>query len=255
MGIDPGTALLLLGAAAVGGALNAVAGGGSFFTFPALVFAGIPAVPANATSTLALWPGSLASVAAYRNELGQEGRRLWGFGLASLLGGVAGAALLVHTPSSAFERLVPFLLLAATLLFTFGPGLTARLRVKQAAMPFWAAVLVQGVISVYGGYFGGGMGMMMLAAFALLGMGDLHRMNGLKALLAVVINGVALATFVAGGIIAWRHGLLMTVGAIVGGYGGAALARRVDPRGVRLFIITSGFVLSAVFFGRAFLPR
>ncbi len=252
MGVDLGTAAVLTLAAVVGGALNAVAGGGSFFTFPALVFAGVPAVPANATSALALWPGSLASVAAYRGELRQEGRRLWGFAAASLLGGVAGALLLVLTPSSAFERLVPFLLLVATALFAFGPGLSARMRAHRGELPFGAVVAAQGVISVYGGYFGGGMGMMMLAAFALLGMEDLHRMNGLKVLLSVVINGVALLTFVAAGIIQWRFGLLMTAGAMVGGYGGAALAKRVPPRALRLFIIGSGALLTAVFFARAF---
>lgn len=250
--MDVGTSALLIGAAVVGGALNAVAGGGSFFTFPALVFAGMPAVPANATSTLALWPGSLASAAAYRRELGGDRRQTTWFTIASLVGGVGGAFLLVKTPERAFQIILPFLLLLATLLFAFGPRLTAGLRAWSGGhgLPFWGAVAVQVVISVYGGYFGGGMGIMMLATFSLFGMDDIHRMNGLKSILAVAINGVALATFVAAGIIVWAPGLLMILGAVVGGYGGAAVARKLNPKWVRVFIITVGSFLTVWFFVR-----
>lgn len=255
--MEPAQAALLVVSAVIGGALNAVAGGGSFFTFPALVFVGIPVVPANATSALALWPGSVASAAAYRRDLLGERQRVVWFGLASLLGGVAGAVLLVRTPSSVFERIVPFLMLLATLLFAWGPRLTRRLRQLSGggggALALPGATFVQCIISVYGGYFGGGMGMMMLAAFALLGMDDIHRMNGLKSVLAVAINGVALVAFVVAGVIAWKHGLLMTAGAFAGGYGGAYLARRLPGPWVRAFITTTGLTLSAVFFGRAFL--
>lgn len=244
---------MLLGAAVLGGALNAVAGGGSFFTFPALVFTGIPAVPANATSALALWPGSIASVAAYRHELYLERGRLLPFAIASFVGGLLGAVVLVVTPPTVFERALPFLLLIATALFAYGPRILAALRGPGAAMlPLPMSVAVQFVISIYGGYFGGGMGMMMLAAFSLLGMQDIHRMNGLKTFLSVVINVVSLATFVAAGVIVWREGLLMTAGAIAGGYGGAAVAKRLSPLLVRGFIIATGAVLTVIFFYRSF---
>lgn len=253
--MDLAQATLLSVAAAVGGALNAVAGGGSFFTFPSLVFVGVAPIPANATSTLALWPGSVASAIAYRRDLATEKQHLRWFAAMSVLGGVAGALLLVFTPSDAFEKLVPFLLLIATVLFAVGPRLTARLRGGEGAqhpLSFRSAVVVQLVISIYGGYFGGGMGMMMLAAYALMGMEDIHKMNGLKTVLAVGINAAALVTFVLSGTIVWSHGLLMTAGAVVGGYGGVALAKKVRQQYVRAFIVLSGLALSVVFFQRAF---
>lgn len=249
---------LLIGAAALGGALNAVAGGGSFFTFPALIFVGVPPVPANATSALALLPGSVASAAAYRRDLGGERPRVLLFGLASFAGGTLGALLLVGTPPSAFDAALPLLMLTATVLFAAGPKLTAAVRSRRtasgaqsSARPTWMGGVIQFVISIYGGYFGGGMGMMMLAAFSLLGMEDLHRMNGLKAVLAVVLNAVALGTFAAAGVIEWREGLVMTGGAIAGGYGGAMIAKRLDPRWVRTFVTLSGTVMTVVFFLRA----
>lgn len=253
--VGVGEAALLVLAAAVGGALNAVAGGGSFFTFPALVFVGVMPIPANATSALALWPGSVASAFAYRHDLAPQKDRLIPFAIASVAGGAAGALLLVFTPSSAFEKLIPFLLLLATILFAAGPKITARVRRRvggEASLSLRGAVVVQLAISLYGGYFGGGMGMMMLAAFALMGMEDIHRMNGLKALLAVGINAAAIITFVLGGIVVWSHGLLMTAGAMAGGYAGAALARRIKQAYVRWFISVTGVGLSAVFFHRAF---
>jgi uncharacterized protein len=250
--MDVATGALLLGAAALGGALNSVAGGGSFFTFPALVFTGMNAVPANATSALALWPGTLASAAAYRRELrGNRRETLW-FAAASLLGGVAGAMLLVLTPERAFQSLVPFLLLLATTLFAVGPRLASSLRARAGSgdppFPLGGAVAVQVLIATYGGYFGGGMGFMMLAAFALCGMEDIHRMNGLRSLLATLINAVALVTFVVWGLIDWVPGLVMAVGASAGGYAGAAVARQLDPKGVRLFIIVVGALLTLWFF-------
>ena len=253
--VHPGEGVLLVAAAALGGALNAVAGGGSFFTFPALILAGTPSIPANATSTLALWPGSVASAVAYRNELSADRGRLWWFFGVSLLGGTAGALLLIFTPPSAFDQLIPLLLLVATVLFATGPRLTAALREKRGkdtALSFGAVLLIQFLIAIYGGYFGGGMGMMMLAAYSLLGMTDVHRMNGLKAVLAVAINLAALVTFVASGVIVWTQGVLMTAGAILGGYGGAALARRIAQKHVRAFIVVAGFALTAAFFVRAF---
>ena len=248
-----GEAMLLVGAGAIGGALNAVAGGGSFFTFPGLVLIGIPSVSANATSTLALWPAAVASLTAYRRELRASAKRLAVFGGISLVGGIVGAVILVRTPTAAFDRVVPFLMLVATTLFTFGPRITHRLGRADPARKegsLLAGALAQFVISIYGGYFGGGMGIMMLAAFALMGMQDIHRMNALKMLLTVGVNAAALATFVGSGIIVWSAGLVMVVGAVTGGYVGAAFARRLNQRWVRTFIIVSAYVLTVVFFVR-----
>jgi uncharacterized membrane protein YfcA len=247
--------LLLLFTAFIGGTLNSVAGGGSFFTFPALVFTGIPAIPANATSTVALWPGSVASVGAYREELRNQNRTLLILlSVTSLIGGVLGAILLLKTPSSVFQLLLPYLLLLATLLFTFSPTITARLHVRKLEQGsltpkslFWIS-FIQFVIAIYGGYFGGGIGIMMLATLAVLGMKNIHVMNAIKTVLASFINGVAVVTFIIAGAVFWPQALLMIVGAIIGGYAGAYYARKLDPRFVRIFVIVVGFVMTIVFF-------
>ena len=251
----PQTGLLLL-AAILGGTLNAVAGGGSFVTFPALIFTGVPAVNANATSTVALWPGTVASTAAYREEFGAQRRLLLPLGALSVAGGVVGALLLLRTPQATFTRLIPWLLLLATLLFTFGGALTARLRARLAASgrpsrPLLLAIaLIQLAVAVYGGYFGGGIGFVILAALALLGLQHIHTMNAIRTLLASCINGVAVLTFVLAGAVAWPQALVMTAGAIIGGYGGAHYARRLDPQLVRRFVIAVGCGMTLYFFLR-----
>jgi uncharacterized membrane protein YfcA len=242
-----GHAALLCAAAFAAGALNAVAGGGSFFTFPALVFSGVPPIEANATSSGALWPASRASAVGYRRELPAVREQLVWLGVPSIAGGIGGALLLVRTPQRTFTLLLPFLLLLATLVFTFGESLRKRLQ-RDRPVPLAAGAVIQAVISIYGGYFGGGMGMMMLATFALLGMTDIHRMNGLKSLLAVFLNGAALVTFMLANRVVWLDAGVMAVASIAGGYGGAALARRVDARWVRWFVIAIGFALTAWFF-------
>src|SRR5215510_9239845 len=214
---------LLFLAAAVGGALNAVAGGGSFLTLPALIVAGVSPVVANATSTLALWPASLSSTVAYRRELRSSRRWLAVLGTTSVLGGLAGALLLVRTSDDTFLRLLPWLMLVAAVTFTFGQKLRPAPRDDAALHPFehgaaWRPTLIgvvvaQLLIATYGGYFGGGIGIMMLATMALAGMTNIHEMNGLKSFLGVSINGLALATFILSGTISWRHGLAMAVGA------------------------------------------
>jgi len=238
-------ALLVL-AACGAGALNSVAGGGSFLSFPALVLTGVPALNANATSTVALWPGSVASTFGYRAELGSERERLAWFSAVSLAGGAAGALLLLWTPVRIFEGLVPFLLLAATLVFTFGDAVRSRLKLasRGAVTVTWAA------IAVYGGYFGGGMGLLMLAALTLLGMSDLHRMNALKSALGVLVNSVAVAVFAVAGAVHWPQAGLMVAGSIAGGYAGARIARRVPPKRVRPAVVVLGWALTAAFFYR-----
>jgi uncharacterized membrane protein YfcA len=242
--------LLLFGAALLAGALNAVAGGGSFITLPTLLYAGIAPVSANATSTFGVWPASIASAVAYRREIKPAGRRGVLLGAASLLGGGLGGLLLVRTSDTSFMRLLPWLMLLAAGTFTFGNQLSARIRREPIGGRSRWALLLQLAIATYGGYFGGGMGIMMLATFTAAGMTDIHEMNGLKSVLGVAINGVALVEFVAHGAIAWAPGLVMVAGGIIGGYAGAALARRLDRRHVRTFVIAIGWIMTTYFFVR-----
>jgi uncharacterized protein len=252
--------VLLFFAAAIGGGLNAVAGGGSFLTLPALIFAGVSPVVANATSTLALWPASISSTFAYRGDIKTSRRWLLILGVTSVAGGLAGAQLLVRTSDSSFLRLLPWLMLVAAMTFTFGSKLRPKRKTDDGSHRFerggaWhpsmlGIVAIQVVIAAYGGYFGGGMGIMMLASFALAGMSNIHEMNGLKALLGVSINGLALLTFVLSGAIQWKYGLTMAAGGILGGYSTAAFARRLEPRYVRLFVIVVGWAMTAYFFLR-----
>lgn len=244
--------LLLFFAAFLGGALNAVAGGGSFIVLPALLFAGVPAVAANATNTLALWPGSAASVWAYRREMPRSTRWLAALGGVSLAGGLLGGALLVRTSDAGFLRLLPWLMLLAALTFTCGGTISARVSKVGGVTPSWALALVpQFAVATYGGYFPGGMGIMTLAVLSAAGMTSLHEMNGVKAALAVIISGVAIAEFVARGVIVWTPGLVvMLAGAIGGGYTGATLARRVDERHVRVLVTAVAWAMTAYFLVR-----
>ena len=240
---------LLFVAAAIGGALNAVAGGGSFLTLPALIVAGVSPVTANATSTLALWPASVSSTFAYRGDIRTSRQWMAVLGITSLAGGLAGALLLVRTSDSSFLRLLPWLMLIAAATFTFGQKLRQAIAHKGHAGLLVVAV-VQFFIAAYGGYFGGGMGIMMLATMALAGMTNIHEMNGLKSFLGVSINGVALVIFIAGGAIQWKYGAAMAVGATLGGYLTAFFARKIDARYVRRFVIVVGWVMTVYFFAR-----
>jgi uncharacterized membrane protein YfcA len=253
----PPAILLLVLSATIAGALNAVAGGGSFLTFPSLVVAGVPPVGATATSTVALWPGSAASVGAYRRELARVDRALLAvLTVTSLAGGVLGAVLLLRTPEAAFAALVPYLLLGATGLFASSRWLTARLRRRAGGRALGqraglgGIALAQLVIAVYGGYFGGGIGILMLATLGLMGIESIHELNALKAILAACINGVAVGTFILAGAVAWPHALLMVAGSVAGGYGGASLARRIDPGWLRIGVVVVGCAMTAYFFVR-----
>jgi len=250
-------ASLLFIAAILGGTLNSVAGGGSFIGFPALIFTGVPPIEANATNTVALWPGSVASVRAYRKELAAQNRRLlFVLGITSLVGGVLGAILLLRTPQSTFVRLIPYLLLLATLLFTFSKPITTLLRkyIPRGDSLSWLTLLVvaffQLIIAIYGGYFGGGIGILMLATLGLMGMENINEMNAVKTLLQTCINGVAVITFIIAGAVEWPQAILMIVGAITGGYGGAYYARKIEQRWVRLFVVVVGFSMTLYFFIR-----
>ena len=246
-------ALLLFPAAIIAGAMNSVAGGGSFFTFPALLFTGVPAIPANATSTVAVWPGSLASTLAYRERLPWRARLLAPLLGVSLAGGLAGAGLLLHTPQKTFLRLIPFLFLAATLLFAFGRRIfpyTKTLEATHSRPPLLllgGVALLQFLTAVYGGFFGGGMGILMLAFLILLPLGDIHAMNAVKALLGTAINGIAIVAFILARIIYWPQGVLMLIGGVLGGYAGAHYAQKVNPARVRAFVIAVGLAMSFIF--------
>ncbi len=243
----------------VGGALNSVAGGGSFIVFPTLVLAGVTPVSANATTTVGLWPASTASAYAYRRELPKDRRLVVALSLASLVGGLAGALLLLGTSDATFARLVPFLIAAAAALFTFGPRLQKRLRAEAPAvtgplpMPrVITAALVQIVIATYGGYFGGGMGILMLATFSLVGLSDMHAMNGLKNVLGAILNGVALVLFLAAREVQFLPAAAVAIGGVVGGYGGASLARRVSAERVRTGVVVFAWSMAIYFAVRAY---
>ncbi|HYG91433.1 MAG TPA: sulfite exporter TauE/SafE family protein [Azospirillum sp.] len=240
--------LLMIVAAFAAGALNAVAGGGSFLTFPALVFAGVPPVAANATSTVAVCPGALASAYGYRNELGRLTEvNLPSFVGISLVGGLLGALLLLWTPDATFDTIVPWLLLFATALFAAGPKLAAWIRKRMHLGPV-GVLVVQFFIAVYGGYFGGGIGILMLATFGVFGLTDIHAMNGLKTLLSGCLNAIAVVAFVAGGAVHWNEAIIMLVACVAGGYAGARIARHIPPPYLRKFVILVGSAMTVYFF-------
>jgi len=240
----------------MGGAMNAVAGGGSFVAFPALLFTGVAPIPANATNTFSLWVGTTASGGAYRNRLKISRRVLIPLLIMSFLGGLAGALLLIKTPSHTFLRLIPWLMLAATLLFTFGRLLTGRISAgishDASNQALAGASVFELLVATYGGYFGGGIGIMNLAMFAAMGMTDIHEMNALKILLVTVINGVATLTFVVSGAVMWPQALVMTVGAACGGYSAAHYAQKLPPHLVRAIVIVIGVTMTTYFFVRAY---
>jgi uncharacterized membrane protein YfcA len=250
-------AAVLFFAAMIGGAINSVAGGGSFIAFPSLLMYN-PHFPieCNATNTVALWPGTLASIAAYRRELEANRQTMLTLGTASLLGGVLGALLLARTRNETFERLLPYLLLAATLLFTFGGRVTKILRARMHGVktPTWSGaggiVLLQFIIAIYGGFFGGGIGILMLATLALMGMEEIHTMNALKTVLGGMINGVAVVVFVVLRKVMWPQASIMIAGAVAGGYFGAYYAKKLPPSTVRAFVIAVGFSMTVYFFYR-----
>lgn len=247
---------LLFLAAVLAGVMNSVAGGGTFVTFPTLIFTGVPPIPANATSTIAVWPGSLASVGAYWKKLPRTAAILWPLMFVSVGGGLLGALVLLRTPQATFMHLVPYLFLVATLLFTFGKKLSGSLGgVLKSGRPLsplaiGGAMLVQFVIAIYGGFFGGGMGILMLALLAMIRMEDIHSMNAVKNLLAAAINGAAVVTFIIGGAVRWPQAIVMIAGSVLGGYGGAHLAQKLDPKLVRGFVIVVGFGMTAYFLWR-----
>ncbi len=226
------------------GAVNSIAGGGTLLSFPTLIWLGRDPIVANATNAIALWPGSLAAMLGFRRELASAHRPALWLTAPSIVGGALGAALLLHTPSKVFGALVPYLILFATALFAAQRPITRALGPRTlhgASRHSWLlAAGFQLLVATYGGYFGAGMGIVMLAALALLGLADIHEANALKNLFAVCINGIAAALFVAGSAIDWPDAALMATGAIAGGFFGAELGRRLGREFVHRAVVTIG---------------
>lgn len=247
--------IVIILSAFLAGMINAVAGGGTLLSFPALIWIGRDPVIANATSTVALWPGSFGGLLGFRRELRRSKRWAFWLGVPSILGGALGAYLLLRTPSKTFSAIVPYLILGATLLMAAQEQITRRLRLSSQERPsraWWAgALLFQFLVGVYGGYFGAGIGILMLAALGLLGMTDIHEMNGLKNLFALFINGIAAVYFIFAGAVIWMDVLLMAVASIAGGYFAAGVARRMGRRTVRRLVILIGVAMAVSLFFRS----
>ena len=243
---------MLIAAGFAAGAMNAMAGGGSFISFPALVFAGLPSVVANASSTVALFPGAVSSAWVYRRDFADVGGiPLWQLFVISVTGGLLGAILLLVTPISTFDAVVPWLLLFATLAFAFGRGLGARLR-QHVRIGSAVMLPIQFILGLYGGYFGGAVGIMMLATWTLLGTDSLSRLNPARILMTGATNAIAVLCFIVAGKVWWPETLAMLVGAIAGGYGGASLARWLPPAVSRAIILVVTVGMTLVFFWRRY---
>ncbi|HEV7238243.1 MAG TPA: sulfite exporter TauE/SafE family protein [Thermoanaerobaculia bacterium] len=241
--------IVIFFAGVAAGAINSIAGGGTLISFPALVWLGRDPIVANATNTVAMWPGSLAGAYGFRRELSTVRRWVLLLIVPSLLGGALGSWLLLRTPSSVFEKLVPFLILGATLLLAMQEVITRRLPPptadRQPPTRWIVFVLIfQLLVGIYGGYFGAGMGILMLAALGLIGLTDLHQMNGLKNILAVCINGIAAIYFVFAKAVAWNDVFVMMAGTILGGYLGARVARRLGRKFVRVAVVVIGLFMT-----------
>jgi uncharacterized membrane protein YfcA len=236
-------------AAFAAGTINSVAGGGTLLSFPSLIWVGLPSTAANATSTVAIWPGSLGGLWGYRRDIRGLPTAAYSLIVPSVIGGVFGAILLVMTPTRVFDQLIPLLILFATVLFMLQEPVQRAMRTTgkaHAESKTWlaGAMLFQLFVSIYGGYFGAGIGILMLAAFGIMGFTDIHQMNGLKTFLALCINGVAAVYFIWNGMVSWPHALVMAIGAIAGGIWGAGMARRVGPKGVRRIVVFVGFAMA-----------
>ena len=246
-----GSHLLLIGAALGAGLMNAIAGGGSFLTFPALVFTGVPSIVANATSTVALFPGVLASAWAYRHDFnGLDKIPLKPAIGVSIAGGIVGALLLLFTSQKTFDVIIPWLLLAATVVFALGPRMMKRVT-PQSWMGPKTLTAFQFFVGVYGGYFGGAVGIIMLAVWTVAGLQNIHAMNGGRTLLGGIMNAAAVVCFIIAGKVWWLQTSIMLVSAVIGGYAGARLARRTNPYRIRMLIISISIAVTVAFFLRS----
>ena len=259
LGLDLLDILFIGMAAFAAGAVNSVAGGGTFFSFPALLAVGVPPVVSNASNAVALWPGSLAGAWAFRRELKRFAKSLPMLSVVAFIGGTAGGLLLLQTSNEAFSVLIPWLLLAATVLFAFSSQISALVkRWKPTPADVGehhigrGGFLFQLVVSVYGGFFGAGMGILMIAALAIQGFKDVHEINALKNWLSAIIYSVAVVTFVLGNAVSWPHTVVMIITGTFGGYWGATVARKLPALWLRRFIIGFGSILTLYYFGKTF---
>ena len=240
--MSPLEAIAILAAGFAAGTINTVVGSGSLITFPTLLAFGYPAVVANVSNTVGLVPGSLSGAIGYRRELAGQRDRAVRLGIAAIAGGLTGGLLLLALPQSAFERIVPILILGAVVLIAIQPRLSRAMGDRRAAgrehtLPLAVTIFLTGV---YGGYFGAGQGVIMMALLATFLPDALQRLNGLKNVLAVLINGVAAVLFIAVAPVAWPAAILVAIGAIVGGQVGALVGRRLPAGALRLAIIVIG---------------
>jgi uncharacterized membrane protein YfcA len=248
-----GVFALLFLAALVAGAINSIAGGGALITFPALLFSGVSPITANATSNTAMFLGTAASAGGYLKQLKSHRSIALKLALVSLVGSILGAILLLNTSDHIFFKLVPFLILTAALLFTFGPQLNRTLKRTEGAIHLSTGLLIgEFVVSIYGGYFGAGQGFAILALLTLVGLENIHELNGVKSFLAAVINGIAVIPFALAHAIAWPQAGLMSVAAMLGGFFGARLAQRINPQLVRRAVLVLAYLLASYFFYRAY---
>jgi uncharacterized membrane protein YfcA len=245
-------------AALAAGVVNSVAGGGTLISFPSLVAFGEPEIVSNATNTAAMWPGSLSSALGYRKDTSVERGLLVMLAIPSLVGGLLGAVILVITPAETFKRVVPFLVLFATLMLASRDILARKLGNNPGGGEhvttlgrIWG-VLFQLFVATYGGYFGAGIGILMLGSFSLMGLRDIHRMNAIKTPLATIINVTAFFFFALRGLVVWPLAILMAAGAIIGGYGGARSAKHVNPRLVHYCVVIVGLLVSGWLFIKSF---
>lgn len=238
-----------IGAAFFAGAMNSVAGGGSFLSFPALIAAGVPAIPANATNSGAMWVGTFGSARAYWPDVRPHKRLLYSVLAVSIVGSIIGACLLLLTPAATFDRLIPWLLLFATVVFAVSPYLVKPHAGRSPAHQGWQ-LAVQFFVAIYGGYFGAGMGILMLAILTFTGLPSFNATNGMKNVLSVAINGCSLIPFLFARVIDWRFAIPMCVTALIGGYVGAHFFRRVPSLVARIIVIAIGITMTAIFFVR-----
>lgn len=241
-------------AAFIAGNLNAVAGGGSFLSFPAVLNLGVLPIQANATNTVALWPGQLTSIAGYRDDLRVNRKLLIPVITASLVGGLAGAIVLLHTAQGTFLKLVPWLLLVAALLFAASGPIAKRIAVRAVEgshrdhpsyLPLWIGICF---VCLYIGYFGAGSGFLIMSVLAIFGIQNVRHINALKVVSTTTANGIAVLTFVIGRQVVWRDCLFMMITAALGGYVGARFSRRLNPKFMRFFVVALGLGMSAYFF-------
>jgi len=238
---------LLASASFIAGIVNSIAGGGSFLTFPALVFTGVPTIAANATSAVAVFPGYLSGALGFAKELKEYPKSKFLLLITlSIMGGIGGSLLLLITPASVFSYIIPWLLGFATLLFAFG-DFVAKWAKKNSNSNGFLGNLTTLIVCIYGGYFNGGLGIILLALFSTLGMRDIHLMNGLKNIMSFALSAASVVTFAIAGIVFWQQAIIMMIAATIGGYFGVVVARKLSKNTIRMIIVIIGLIMTVIF--------